>query len=105
MQLFLGFGTRHGERNALQGVGLVVAAILSVEQDCRPMTQSRSPMKVGCCGFVVAQRQYYRLFELIEIQQTFYRLPRLETAAKWRDAAPDGFEFTIKASQLITHEP
>jgi uncharacterized protein YecE (DUF72 family) len=69
------------------------------------MTQSRPPIKIGCCGFVVAQRQYYRLFEVIEIQQTFYRLPRLETAAKWRDAAPDGFEFTMKATQLITHEP
>jgi uncharacterized protein YecE (DUF72 family) len=69
------------------------------------MTQSRPPIKAGCCGFVVAQRQYYRLFEVIEVQQTFYRLPRLETAAKWRDAAPDGFEFTMKASQLITHEP
>jgi uncharacterized protein YecE (DUF72 family) len=69
------------------------------------MIQSRPPMKVGCCGFVVAQRQYFRLFEVIEIQQTFYRLPRLETAAKWRSSAPDGFEFTMKASQLITHEP
>ncbi len=69
------------------------------------MGNTPTSLKVGCCGFVVAQRQYYRLFEVIEIQQTFYRLPRLETAAKWRASAPEGFEFTMKASQLITHEP
>jgi uncharacterized protein YecE (DUF72 family) len=60
---------------------------------------------VGCCGFVVAQEQYFRLFKVIEIQQTFYQLPRLRTAEKWRKAAPDDFEFTLKAWQLITHEP
>ena len=60
---------------------------------------------VGCCGFVVAQEQYFRLFKVIEIQQTFYQLPRLQTAERWRKAAPNDFEFTLKAWQLITHEP
>jgi uncharacterized protein YecE (DUF72 family) len=60
---------------------------------------------IGCCGFVVAQEQYFRLFKVIEIQQTFYQLPRLQTAEKWRKHAPDDFEFTLKAWQLITHEP
>jgi uncharacterized protein YecE (DUF72 family) len=60
---------------------------------------------IGCCGFVAAQAQYFRLFRVIEIQQTFYQLPRLETAVKWRSAAPAEFEFTLKAWQLITHEP
>ena len=61
--------------------------------------------KVGCCGFVVSQQEYFQLFNLIEIQTTFYQLPRLQTAEKWRATAPQGFEFTIKAWQLITHEP
>jgi uncharacterized protein YecE (DUF72 family) len=60
---------------------------------------------VGCCGFVVAQERYFRLFKVIEIQQTFYQLPRLGTAEKWRKAAPADFEFSLKAWQLITHEP
>jgi len=60
---------------------------------------------IGCCGFIVAQAEYFRLFKVIEIQQTFYQLPRLQTAAKWRSVAPEGFEFTLKAWQLITHEP
>jgi uncharacterized protein YecE (DUF72 family) len=68
------------------------------------MTPKRA-VKTGCCGFIVPQREYFRLFNLIEIQQTFYQLPRLQTADKWRQAAPQGFEFTLKAWQLITHEP
>jgi uncharacterized protein YecE (DUF72 family) len=39
----------------------------------------------------------------VEIQQTFYRLPRLATVQRWRAEAPAGFAFTMKASQLITH--
>lgn len=61
--------------------------------------------KVGCCGFAVSQKEYFQLFNLIEIQITFYQLPRLQTAEKWHDTAPQGFEFTMKAWQLITHEP
>jgi uncharacterized protein YecE (DUF72 family) len=64
-----------------------------------------SDIKVGCCGFIVSQAEYFKLFPLIEIQNTFYQLPRLGTAEKWRDSAPPGFEFTMKVWQLITHEP
>ena len=62
-------------------------------------------IKIGCCGFPVAQSRYYQNFSLIEINQTFYQLPELKTAVKWGQAAPKGFEFIIKAWQLITHPP
>jgi len=62
-------------------------------------------IKVGCCGFPKARKEYYRHFELVEIQKTFYQLPLLETAQCWREEAPEGFEFTLKAWQLITHKP
>ena len=62
-------------------------------------------IKVGCCGFATAQKTYFDLFKVIEIQQTFYQLPEIKTAEKWRSAAPPGFEFTMKAWQLITHVP
>jgi len=65
----------------------------------------RDGIKVGCCGFVVSQQKYFQLFKLIEIQNTFYQLPELRTAQRWRDSAPPGFEFTMKAWQLITHQP
>lgn len=62
-------------------------------------------VKIGCCGFPVARRRYFEQFSVVEIQQTFYQLPTLSTACKWREEAPEGFEFTAKAWQLITHKP
>ena len=60
-------------------------------------------VKIGCCGFVKSMARYFRTFALVEIQQTFYRLPRLETVQGWREKAPRDFEFTLKAWQGITH--
>jgi uncharacterized protein YecE (DUF72 family) len=62
-------------------------------------------IRVGCCGWPVARRRYVATFDLVEIQQTFYALPRLATAQRWPASVPDGFEFVLKAPQLITHEP
>lgn len=39
----------------------------------------------------------------IEINGTYYRLQKPESFAKWRDAAPDSFQFTIKASRYCTN--
>lgn len=61
--------------------------------------------KVGCCGFPVSRKKYYRNFETVEVQQTFYHPPEISTLKKWREEAPNSFEFTMKAWQLITHEP
>jgi uncharacterized protein YecE (DUF72 family) len=61
-------------------------------------------IKVGCCGFPVNMKNYFKKLRLSEVQKTFYQPPRPETAQKWRDDAPEDFEFTLKAWQLITHE-
>lgn len=60
-------------------------------------------VKVGCCGFAGARASYYRHFAAVEVQQTFYRLPRLETLRAWRAEAPAHFAFTLKAFQGVTH--
>ncbi len=60
-------------------------------------------VKIGCCGFPRSKQEYYTRFSLVEIQSTFYHLPKPETAQKWREAAPQDFEFTLKAWQGITH--
>lgn len=62
-------------------------------------------VKVGCCGFPCNRKEYFHKFKLVEVQQTFYQMPKLETAVKWRSEAPADFEFTLKAWQLITHPP
>jgi uncharacterized protein YecE (DUF72 family) len=61
-------------------------------------------IRVGCCGFPKARKEYYKFFGVVEVQQTFYQPPALTTAEKWREEAPANFEFTLKAWQLITHE-
>jgi uncharacterized protein YecE (DUF72 family) len=62
-------------------------------------------IKVGCCGFPVKRETYYQTLSVVEIQQTFYQLPRIETGKRWKEETPQNFEFTMKAWQLITHEP
>lgn len=42
----------------------------------------------------------------VELNRTFYGLPRVRTAEKWRrlvDAVDDGFVFAVKAWQALTH--
>lgn len=60
-------------------------------------------VKVGCCGFPKGRKVYFSQFSLVEVQQTFYKPPALETALKWRREALENFEFSLKAWQLITH--
>jgi uncharacterized protein YecE (DUF72 family) len=61
-------------------------------------------IRIGCCGFPKSQAEYYQRFSLVEIQQTFYQPPKVATVQRWREQAPPGFQFAIKAWQLITHE-
>ncbi|RKX69678.1 DUF72 domain-containing protein [candidate division WOR-3 bacterium] len=61
--------------------------------------------KIGCCGFPVARTKYYSTFPVVEIQSIFYNLPQIKTVVRWREEAPEDFEFVIKASQFITHDP
>lgn len=48
--------------------------------------------------------QYYgSLFNTVELNSTFYKLPRLTTFEKWTQEVDDNFSFTIKLSKDITH--
>ncbi len=62
-------------------------------------------IKVGCCGFPVSMKKYFENLKLVEVQKTFYDPPSLKTVKKWRENAPNDFEFSIKAWQVITHPP
>jgi len=39
----------------------------------------------------------------VEINSTFYRMPRREVLQQWAEQVPAGFRFVIKASRRITH--
>lgn len=46
---------------------------------------------------------YSRHFSSVEINNSFYQLPKKQTLTRWRDTVPEGFLFTVKASRYITH--
>ena len=46
---------------------------------------------------------YAQRFDTVEINNSFYRLPEASTFAAWRQRAPAGFLFAVKASRFLTH--
>jgi uncharacterized protein YecE (DUF72 family) len=46
---------------------------------------------------------YATVFPAVEVNNTFYNLPREKTFADWNARTPDGFVFVCKASRYITH--
>jgi uncharacterized protein YecE (DUF72 family) len=77
------------------------------------------PVRIGCSGWNyphwrervyprgVPQRRwlahYATLFDTVEVNNTFYRLPRREAVAAWVQETPDDFLFAVKASRFLTH--
>jgi uncharacterized protein YecE (DUF72 family) len=48
---------------------------------------------------------YASLFNSIEINSTFYKIPMAKTFARWASEVPDHFQFTVKLWRGITHIP
>lgn len=49
-------------------------------------------------------RFYAEHFSTVEINNTFYRMPKESVVAEWANQVPDDFVFTLKAPQRITHQ-
>lgn len=78
-----------------------------------------SPVIIGCSGFTYDHwrgtfypeglpksrwlQHYCSVFPSVELNVTFYRLPRVETFEKWRRETPARFVFALKGSRFITH--
>ncbi|HEY2477842.1 MAG TPA: DUF72 domain-containing protein [Solirubrobacterales bacterium] len=76
------------------------------------------PVRIGCSGWSyrdwrerlyegVPQRRwlarYAEEFDTVEVNATFYRLPRERTVAGWVEQTPPGFSFAVKGSRYLTH--
>ncbi|MDQ3668864.1 MAG: DUF72 domain-containing protein [Actinomycetota bacterium] len=46
---------------------------------------------------------YAGLFDTVEVNNTFYRLPNRSAVANWVEQSPPGFLFAVKASRYLTH--
>ena len=76
-------------------------------------------VRIGCSGWNYAHwrervypkglpqrrwlERYATLFDTVEVNTTFYRLPRSEAVASWVGESPAGFLFAVKASRYLTH--
>jgi len=46
---------------------------------------------------------YARNFDTVEINNTYYHLPKEKSVRRWHDLAPENFLYTVKANRFITH--
>lgn len=76
-----------------------------------------SPLWIGTAGWSVASRyiadipsggshleRYARRLNAVEINSSFYRPHQRKTYERWAHSVPDGFRFSVKMPQAITHE-
>ncbi len=78
----------------------------------------RAPIHIGCSGWQYRHwrglfyrpgvpvhcwfAHYASTFGTVEINNSFYRWPADATFAKWRDQAPPGFRYAVKANRFLT---
>lgn len=85
-----------------------------------PDRDSTHVVHVGCSGWNYAHwrhgvfypercpparwlRYYAQHFDTVEINMTFYRLPKPHIVQRWVDESPRDFVFSVKVSRYITH--
>jgi uncharacterized protein YecE (DUF72 family) len=78
-----------------------------------------SELRIGCSGWNYGHwrervypkglppkrwlEHYAGLFDTVEVNNTFYRLPTVSAVQGWVDQSPPGFLFAVKASRYLTH--
>jgi len=82
-----------------------------------PMPSSSAPLTIGTAGWSIPRavahafpgdgshlQRYSRVMGGAEINSSFYRPHKPETYARWAEATPPGFRFSVKLPKAITHE-
>ncbi len=46
---------------------------------------------------------YFKHFNSVEINSSFYHLPKIATVQRWKEISPPEFRFCVKLSRFITH--
>lgn len=47
---------------------------------------------------------YSKVFSFVEVNSTFYNIPKLDNVKKWRKTVPPDFEFSVRCNRKLTHE-
>jgi uncharacterized protein YecE (DUF72 family) len=77
------------------------------------------PVRIGCSGWSYDDwrgglypeglpkrrwlERYAEVFDTVEVNATFYRLPKEKTVSDWTEQVPGDFRFAVKASRYLTH--
>jgi uncharacterized protein YecE (DUF72 family) len=48
-------------------------------------------------------KAYSKAFDYVEVNSTFYEIPPLSEAERWRTSVPGSFHFSVRAHKSITH--
>lgn len=65
-----------------------------------PIRQSRFPPEYASASRLT---YYASLYSSVEINASFYKVPKPATVAKWSDSVPEQFRFTFKVPKAVTH--
>jgi len=81
--------------------------------------KAQALLRVGCSGWSYADwkgpvypegaptstwfARYAELFDTVELNNTFYRLPPVSTVEHWAAQAPPGFLYAVKVGQFVSH--
>ncbi|MCG3203391.1 MAG: hypothetical protein KCHDKBKB_00048 [Elusimicrobia bacterium] len=60
-------------------------------------------IKIATANFPVGKKKYESSLKTVELDSLFTRFPKIETIQKWRQGAPDQFDFITCASRIITY--
>src|SRR5439155_22057202 len=89
-----------------------------VPLDEKRLARPRADVRVGCSGWNYDSwkqpvyrgapssrwlERYAELFDTVEVNSSFYRLPSRTAVERWAKQTPEGFLFTVKSSRFLTH--
>jgi len=67
---------------------------------------------IGCGGWAYANfggvpgtqlQNYAKLFNFVEVNSTFYKIPEDSLCEKWRNSVPPNFSFAVKCNRELSH--
>ncbi len=83
------------------------------------MNQNKNHLHIGCSGYSYRQWKntfyppevlqknwlayYSSIFNAVELNSSFYHIPRLQSLQKQFESTPEGFMFSVKVHKSITH--
>jgi uncharacterized protein YecE (DUF72 family) len=47
---------------------------------------------------------YSRAFDFVEVNSTFYEIPKIKRVESWRRIIPPDFEFSVRCNKNLTYE-